>query len=980
MKNKILLLLGFLLFTLAPWHATFVSAATLDQIRLSFQHDPKTTMTVMWRTEGNLTPRVQYGTTTNYGSETVGTTSPAVLDGFFYNTVELTGLTPGTTYHYRVSGDSTIWSDGFTFRTAPNGPADFSFTAFGDNGTGAEGGRAPNQMKDLVAAQNPAFHLLIGDLTYADGDRCNGRPCQKERWEEWFKEIERFSRTIPMMPTIGNHEMKDDVKFSSGETFYQRALALPATPSELYYSFDYGDVHFIALDSNDWRALRRGGAQYNWLQTDLAATTKKFKVVFFHHLAYSSGGEHEDIESIQQETTPLFDQYDVDLVINGHNHHYERTYPLRYGAKDAPVITSTSRTEYTGADGVVYVITGGGGRGIYRFGTSQPNWSAARCECHEMIKIEVDDAGILTVRTIKIDGTEIDRFTINKTATSSTSISSTQTTEQSTSPSPSVAPPAASTQSGTQTQPTATASGTGFATAQTIRGFNFAVWWHDALEQSSARRSLDNLAATGGNFAVFAPFWYQDNKTATVITRRSDKTATDASLVSAIRYAKSIGLKVGLKPMVDSRDSTWRGEFQPANPDAWFQSYKDFILNYARLAQAEGVDYIAIGTEFTKLTKPPYSNNWRTIIRDIREIYHGPLTYAANWGKRSDGEYYQIDFWDALDSIGIDGYFPLATTNNPTVPDITSAWTFINSGGAQNWFSDIKALHDRFQKPVILTEIGALSCDGTAKKPWEYPCGTNLDLQEQADIYEGTLRFWKDTDWMQGYWFWRWDANPNAGGSSNTDFMIQGKPAEQVLNRIWHTASTSSTTQTTQSSSGTTSSTTSQTGTTSNNTSSGTSTNSSSTSTATAQTGSPSGGSSSSVPASPSSSPGAAIAPSASAPTTSTFPTSNGSTTLSPRPYPLDPRPFSYGLPRRPLPVEKNAALTLRTELINFFPRGRVPILRAHWYKYVNAYLYGGYPPNVIARGLKLNGKVVHPSIPWTAWRRSPDYQKYMTF
>ena len=74
-------------------------AATLDELHLSFQHDPKTTITVMWRTQGNLTPHVQYGTSATYGSCTVGTTSPAVADGFFYNTTELTGLTPDTAYH-----------------------------------------------------------------------------------------------------------------------------------------------------------------------------------------------------------------------------------------------------------------------------------------------------------------------------------------------------------------------------------------------------------------------------------------------------------------------------------------------------------------------------------------------------------------------------------------------------------------------------------------------------------------------------------------------------------------------------------------------------------------------------------------------------------------------------------------------------------------------------------------------------------------
>ena len=107
MKKLSFLILLALIVALATVPAPLTHAATLDQVRLSWQNDPKTTITIMWRTEGNLTPHVQYGMTAMYGSEVIGVASPAVLDGFFYNTVELTGLTPNTLYHYRVSGDGT---------------------------------------------------------------------------------------------------------------------------------------------------------------------------------------------------------------------------------------------------------------------------------------------------------------------------------------------------------------------------------------------------------------------------------------------------------------------------------------------------------------------------------------------------------------------------------------------------------------------------------------------------------------------------------------------------------------------------------------------------------------------------------------------------------------------------------------------------------------------------------------------------------
>lgn len=972
MKKFVFIVVAALVLNLVPATLSFGHAVVLDQVRLSWQGDPKTTMTVTWRTQENQSaPKVQYGPTNAYGSEATGTSQSAVVDGYFYHTVELTGLTPGTQYHYRVSGEAGTWSEDLTFRTAPSGPVDFTFTAFGDNGIPANARPFSDTAKDLVLAQNPALHLIAGDLTYADGDRCDGNPCIKEHWEQWFTDMARFTKTVPTMPSIGNHERSGDVKFPSGELFYTRSFALPTQNGEQYYSFDYGDVHFVSLNSDDRSSLQAGRVQYEWLRADLAATAKKFKVVVFHHMAYASTSGHSVEERIQTNLSPLFDQYDVDLVITGHNHNYERTYPIRFGSFDNPVIATTERENYVNPDGTIYVVSGGGGQGLANFSGSQASYIATQCKCHEIMRVDVDDAGVLTVRVIGENNATVDQFTISKTS-GGTSGGTT------TSPSPTPAPTPTPTPA-----PTPAPAGS-VPSMQTVRGVNFAVWWHDTLGTSNTRTSIDNLKATGANYVGFAPFWYQDNKTSTAIYRRDDKTATDASLRSAIQYAKSKGMKVALKPMVDSRDGTWRGQLAPSDTNAWFQSYRDFLLNYAQISKDEGVDYLIIGTEFTTLSGSSYTQKWRDLISAVRAVYFGPLTYAANWGKRSDGEYYKIEFWDALDSIGIDAYFPLATVNNPSVPDIVSAWTFINQGGPQNWFGDIKELRDRFNKPVIFTEIGALSCDGTAKKPWEYPCSAGLDLQEQADVYEGAMRFWKDVSWMQGYLFWRWDPNPNAGGTSNGDFMPQGKPAENVMKQFWlgsapvaAPASSGLPSSGSSSSSGSGSSS-------GSSSSSGSASGSSSSGSASSSGGGSSGGSSSSS----ASSGGGTSGGSGSAPIPSSgsssgggggggIPTATGAAATA-RPMVVSRPPFAYGLPRMQLSIERNAAIDLKRELTRLFS-GRIPIHARYWHIYVNAYLYGGYPPEVLARSLQLGGKVVHPSISWTAWRRSPDYTRYMS-
>ncbi|MDP3771366.1 MAG: fibronectin type III domain-containing protein [bacterium] len=752
------------------------AVAGIDQVRLSWQRDPKTTMTIMWRTPVAFDglPRVQYGSTSAYGADASGTSQPAVLDGYAYHAVEIIGLTPNTTYHYRVRGPSGVWGDDATFRTAPNGAADFAFTVFGDNGMAGNNGSRAVTMKDRIAGQLPAFHLIAGDLSYADGDRCDGQPCVREHWEGWLSEMERISRSIPVMAAIGNHEVKDDMQLPGGEFFFTRSLALPGS-SERVYSFDYGDAHIIALDSNDWRGLRRGGAQYAWLESDLAATSKRWKIVFFHHLAYTSGGEHDDIEAIQQETTPLFDRYGVDLVLQAHNHHYERTFPLRYRAKDDPEIVTMERTEYVRPGAPIYLTTGGGGAGIYEFPSNPKPWSVARCECHEFVRVDVDDVGTLTVTAIGLDGSTVDRFRIVKTAGAPPPLVS------STPP----APPTPVTPS-TPLTPS-------IPSLQTIRGFNMGGWWHDSFGSADARRSLDRLAATGANEVALAPFWYQDLKTSTQIYRRDEKSPTDESVRAAVRYAKSKGLRVAFKPMVDSRDGTWRGQLVPSDRAAWFESYRQFLLTFARIAAEEQVDRLIIGTELASLTRATDTPRWRALIAEIRTIYRGPLTYAANWGEKNEGEYYQVEFWDALDAIGIDAYFPLSSADRPTVSDVEAGWRSTTKGGREvRWFDDIRQLHERFGKPVIFTEIGFLSCERAGEKPWEYPCRRTVAPAVQANLYEGTLRFWAGVDWMLGFHFWRWDTNPDAGGATNGDYVPQGKPTEEMLRRYWTVAASAS--------------------------------------------------------------------------------------------------------------------------------------------------------------------------------------------
>ena len=760
-KHTILsLIVLIILGTFSP--VFYANASSPEGVRLSWQHDPQTTITVMWRTSSNSTPAtVQYGTSTALGQTKNGANTESVESGFYYHTAELTGLTPATTYYYRVLGDGNTWSPTYSFKTAPSTNTPFSFTAFADNGIDETSYRQAYTIKTKIAAENPAFHVVAGDISYADGDWCDGKPCFGNHWDEWHKESETYASKTPTVMALGNHDDKPEVVFSSGELFYQRSFALPPENNELYYSFDYGDAHFTILNSEDESGLK-GGTQYNWAVNDLTNTNKTWKIVVLHKTTYSNG-EHGSDRGIQDWLSPIFDQYNVDLVINGHDHLYERTLPLRSGSRgsfNAPVIATQEKTNYGNLDATIYVTTGAGGRGFYSFKTNY-NWDALRNNSkHEYIKVDVSGS-TLTFHAIEVDGPEFDTFTISKNG--------------STAPAP---VPAPTTPSPTPTSNYTANATQGVAANMQIKGFNYPSWWFDEFLNTDSQTSLNNMKNTGANWAAVAPFWYQANKTSTEIKHHTSgkKTATDESVRSIIRYARSQNIHVALKPMVDAEDGTWRGEFVPANADQWFTSYRSFIMNYAQMAQDEGVELLFIGTELRQVTKPEYTERWRSIIRDIRGVYSGALTYDANW----EGEYEHIEFWNNLDTIALSAYFPVATKNTATLSELKASW---QENNGKHWYQDLEAIHNKFNKPVMFGEIGYQSRDGATQTPWNR--SGSLDLEEQALAYEAAISFWKDVPWFKGMFFWHWSTKTRDGGTSNTDWVSYGKPAETVLKTYW---------------------------------------------------------------------------------------------------------------------------------------------------------------------------------------------------
>jgi hypothetical protein len=256
----------------------------------------------------------------------------------------------------------------------------------------------------------------------------------------------------------------------------------------------------------------------------------------------------------------------------------------------------------------------------------------------------------------------------------------------------------------------------------------------------------------------------------------------DVGLRETARLARRHGIHTLLKPhlwLIGSARGDWSGSISMRSEAAWkswFSRYEEFIVHYARLAEESGMEALCIGTELEGTTSR--ERDWRKIIAVVRRVYHGRLTYAANWS----GEFERIRFWDALDYVGVQAYFPLARSPGASTSDLVAAWTPVRAR--------LEALSRRTGKPVLFTEVGYRSARGAAVSPWKWRSGDPVFLEEQARCYESVFRVFWNRPWFAGTYWWKWFPSWD-GRRSNRDrsFTPQGKPALQILSRWYRNGS-----------------------------------------------------------------------------------------------------------------------------------------------------------------------------------------------
>ena len=293
-------------------------------------------------------------------------------------------------------------------------------------------------------------------------------------------------------------------------------------------------------------------------------------------------------------------------------------------------------------------------------------------------------------------------------------------------------------------------------------------------------RSVDKIAEMGLDTILFVVDSKQENGASTRIFLDMRGEPSPEKLGELIDYAHSKKLRVILMPIVlleaPSGQRDWRGSIHPEPWEDWWDSYREMEHHYAVVAERHHVELYVVGSEL--VTAEPSVEQWTRTIRQVRQDYHGLITYSANWD-----HYTTVPFWNQLDLMGMNSYYDLgydikgshAQKNKATVEQLNHRWAELR-----------KAILDfgkKIKKPVIMLEVGWCSMGNAVTEPWDYTqTDEPLDLDIQRRLYESYFETWYGQKGFAGFMLWSW--TPNASGPQDRGYTPEGKPAEQVL-RKW---------------------------------------------------------------------------------------------------------------------------------------------------------------------------------------------------
>lgn len=303
------------------------------------------------------------------------------------------------------------------------------------------------------------------------------------------------------------------------------------------------------------------------------------------------------------------------------------------------------------------------------------------------------------------------------------------------------------------------------------KGFSVLMYGNNSEVAQRSEELLNRLVADGANIVSLVFPLFQDNSTATeVYPDRSglNRTPTKETMRIFIQTAHNLGLGVMLRPILDeeniAKDGKWRGNIEPKDRAAWFNSYGALIKDYALFAQEQKVEVLSLGVELISLENE--IPRWQSLNDEVKAIYQGKTAYAGNWSPLNE-EMAQI-----VDLYGIDAFFPLAAESGATVEQLMEAW--------QPWMEKIDRFNQTIGKKVIFMEVGTTSQTGSFQTPYVWNHQSGLNYQDQANYFAATCRIVKND--TAGMYPWGVDFNQNPKTIIDDEsFNPLGKPAEQVI-------------------------------------------------------------------------------------------------------------------------------------------------------------------------------------------------------
>ena len=309
-----------------------------------------------------------------------------------------------------------------------------------------------------------------------------------------------------------------------------------------------------------------------------------------------------------------------------------------------------------------------------------------------------------------------------------------------------------------------------------LKGFNFAHEGYSIYNGYGGRKAteaLEKMKSLGSNAMAIVPYSYIRDKNKPTPFRFSDNAGSenDEGVVHSTFVANKLGMTTVLKPQIFAGNS-WPGDVEMQNKKDWesfFKYYHKWIRHYALLAEIHQMDVLCVGVEFAKATLG-HEEEWREIISSLRGMYQGKMTYAANWGE----EFEKVGFWDELDFIGLDCYYPLSKNDKADKAELKSNF--------ENVKKRIEKVYTKFKKPIVFTEIGFRSID----VPWKNPHADGDDsfnAVSQQLCYEVVFEGIENEPWCGGILWWKFPSYLEYRSIENSAFTPNNKKAEETVKK-----------------------------------------------------------------------------------------------------------------------------------------------------------------------------------------------------